>query len=66
MQNEDTIDAMIEHDLNAMEVTTVTLGITAVVMAWCLALVAVKEWAQRREDAKTVGKIWSQSEFTAA
>ncbi|RVX74996.1 hypothetical protein B0A52_01273 [Exophiala mesophila] len=64
--NEDTIDAMIEHDLNAMEVTTVTLGITAVVMAWCLALVAVKEWAQRREDAKTVGKIWSQSEFTAA
>lgn len=57
---------MIENDLNAMLVTTVTLGITAVVMAWCLALVAVKEWAQRREEVIQVGKNWSESDFPAA
>jgi len=45
---------MIENDLNAMLVATVVMGITAVLMAWCLALVAVKGWAQRREGGSRV------------
>ena len=57
---------MIENDLNAMLVATVTMGITAVLMAWCLALVAVKEWAQRREGVTKAGKAWSESEFPVA
>ncbi|EXJ78443.1 hypothetical protein A1O1_08843 [Capronia coronata CBS 617.96] len=52
--NRDTVDAMIENHLNAMLVATVTMGITAVLMAWCLALVAVNDWAQRREGGTKV------------
>jgi ABC-type Fe3+ transport system permease subunit len=57
---------MIENDLNAMLVATVTMGITAVMMAWCFVLVAVKEWAQRREEVTQGGKAWSESEFPVA
>jgi hypothetical protein len=56
---------MIENDLSAMLVATVTMGITAVLMAWCFALVAVKEWAQRREGVFRQ-KAWSESEFPVA
>jgi ABC-type Fe3+ transport system permease subunit len=57
---------MIENELNAMLVATVTMGITAVLMAWCFALVAVKEWAQRREGVTQGEKVWSESEFPLA
>jgi len=40
---------MIENKLNAMPVATTIMGISTVLMAWCLALVAVHEWAVRRE-----------------
>ena len=45
---------MIENDVNATLVATVIMGMTAVLMAWCLAIVAVKEWAQRREGVTRV------------
>ncbi|KIW73487.1 hypothetical protein PV04_01601 [Phialophora macrospora] len=64
--NRDTVDAMIENELNAMLVATVTMGITAVLMAWCFAIVAVKEWAQRREGVTRVGKAWSESQSPVA
>jgi len=41
---------MIENDLNAMLVATVTMGMTAALIAWCMALVVVRGWAERREE----------------
>lgn len=50
---------MIANNLNAMVVATVTMGVTAVLMAWCFVLVSVKEWAQSRQRAMEIGKDWS-------
>ncbi|KAL6247676.1 hypothetical protein RBB50_005024 [Rhinocladiella similis] len=58
--NRDTVDAMAENDLNAMVVATVIMGLSAVLMAWCLVLVTVKEWAQSREKAREGRKAWNE------
>ncbi|OCT44497.1 integral membrane protein [Cladophialophora carrionii] len=47
--NRDTIDAMIEYDVNAMVVATMAMSVTAASMAWCMALVAVKRWAENKQ-----------------
>lgn len=51
---------MAENDLNAMVVATVIMGLSAVLMAWCLVLVTVKEWAQSREKAREGRKAWNE------
>ena len=50
--NKDTVAAMESHDLNAMFVFTVTMGLTAFLMAWEVIVLAIKGWAigRRRLD----------------
>ncbi|KIW81893.1 hypothetical protein Z517_04919 [Fonsecaea pedrosoi CBS 271.37] len=51
--NRDTVDAMMDNELNAMLVASVMMGLTAVLMAWCLAVVGIKEWAQKGKGRYT-------------
>jgi hypothetical protein len=41
---------MIESHINAMLVATVTMGITAILMAWAIFVVATRGWAEMREE----------------
>lgn len=50
LQNRDTIDVMIENDIGAMLVFTVTMGLTAIIMAWCIFVGITRGWAERREN----------------
>ncbi|KIW09949.1 hypothetical protein PV08_11725 [Exophiala spinifera] len=52
--NRDTVDAIIENHVPAMVVATVIMGISAVLMAWCFILVSIREWAQGRENLRTI------------
>ncbi|KFY92301.1 hypothetical protein V498_05053 [Pseudogymnoascus sp. VKM F-4517 (FW-2822)] len=47
--NRDTVQSMIDNGVNAMIVATVTMGITAMLMAWVIFLLVVKGWAEKRE-----------------
>ncbi|KEF51724.1 uncharacterized protein A1O9_12359 [Exophiala aquamarina CBS 119918] len=47
--NRDTVDAMVEYDVNAMVAATVAMSMTAASMAWSMALVAVRQWAEKKE-----------------
>jgi hypothetical protein len=49
-QNRDTVQSMIDNGVNAMIVATVTMGITAMLMAWVIFLLVVKGWAEAREE----------------
>ncbi|MCJ1308616.1 hypothetical protein MMC25_002269 [Agyrium rufum] len=50
--NKDTVAAMETYDLNAMFVFTVTMGLTAFIMAWTIVTLAVKGWAIKVEEKK--------------
>ncbi|KAI9871417.1 MAG: hypothetical protein M1830_002934 [Pleopsidium flavum] len=45
----DTVTAMETHELNTMLVFTLTVGLTAFLMAWMTLVFAIKGWALRRE-----------------
>ena len=51
--NLDSIYAMEKYNLNALFVFTVIAGLTPVLMAWELVVLAVKGWAVRREYSRT-------------
>lgn len=40
---------MIKYDINAIIVATMAMSVTAASMAWSMILVAVRQWAERRE-----------------
>ncbi|KAI9788635.1 MAG: hypothetical protein M1816_006781 [Peltula sp. TS41687] len=46
--NKDTVAVMEAYALDAMFVFTVTMGLTAFIMAWSMLVVGVKGWATRR------------------
>ena len=48
-QSGDTVSGMIHYQLDAMFMYTVTMGLTALLMAWVILMVALKGWAARRE-----------------
>ncbi|OBT61438.1 hypothetical protein VE03_08951 [Pseudogymnoascus sp. 23342-1-I1] len=48
-QNRDTVQSMVDNGVNAMIVATVTMGITAMLMAWVIFLLVVRGWADKRE-----------------
>lgn len=58
--NSNTIGAMEAYSLDSMFVFTVMMGLTAIIMAWCLIVVVVKAWAVRREQ-KRLGHQMSPS-----
>ncbi|KAI9790837.1 MAG: hypothetical protein M1833_001750 [Piccolia ochrophora] len=49
--NRNTVNAMEYYDLDAMFVFTVTMGVTAFLMAWETVVIALKGWAVRRESS---------------
>lgn len=55
--NSDMVEALEAHELNAMFVFTVMMGMTAFLMAWTIMVLAVKAWAARRA---------AKASFTAA
>ena len=52
--NTDMVDVLAARDLDAMFVFTVAMGVTALLMAWEVVVLAVKAWAVGRE-ARGVG-----------
>lgn len=57
VSNKDTVAALESYGLDAMFTFTVTMGLTAVLLAWETVLIAIKGWAVRREHASTSSKI---------
>lgn len=55
LQNKDTVGAMEAYNLNAMFSFTVTMGLTAFLMAWTIVVLAVKGWAVRRQQVPSFG-----------
>ena len=51
--NGDFVQAMERRSLDAMFLFTVTMGLTAFLMAWEIVVLAVKSWAVRRERARS-------------
>ncbi|SPO06809.1 related to YTP1 [Cephalotrichum gorgonifer] len=43
----DTIDGMLHYGIDVMALYTVTMGFTGILMAWIMALLALKGWASR-------------------
>lgn len=56
LSNKDTVAALESYNLDAMFTFTVTMGLTALLMAWTTIAIAVKGWAQRKESSSTYMK----------
>lgn len=54
--NKDTVAALESYNLDAMFTFTVTMGLTALIMAWTTVLIAIKGWAARRENTSQFPK----------
>lgn len=52
----DLVMTMELYDLDAMFVFTVSTGFIMFLMAWIIALVAIKGWAVRKENRSTLAK----------
>ena len=48
--NKDTVAALEQYDLDAMFIFTVTMGFSALIMAWTAIVIALKGWAYRKEN----------------
>jgi len=56
VSNKDTVAALESYDLDAMFTFTVTIGFTALLMAWTTVLIALKGWAVRKESQASFAK----------
>ncbi|KAF2263499.1 hypothetical protein CC78DRAFT_465545 [Lojkania enalia] len=56
VSNKDTVAALESYDLDAMFTFTVTMGFTALLLAWATVLVALKGWAVRKEQSSQFAK----------
>lgn len=59
LSNKDTVAVLESYGLDAMFVFTVTMGLTALLMAWTTAIIALKGWALRRESRNRSTKTYS-------
>lgn len=53
--NKDSINALEEYHLDSMFVFTVMMGLTCLIMAWTIFVVAVKGWAVRQQQQRRAG-----------
>ncbi|KAL9091443.1 MAG: hypothetical protein Q9165_004829 [Trypethelium subeluteriae] len=53
--NRATVTALEQYNLDAMFIFTVTIGSSALLMAWCTIVVALKGWAYRKENRPLFG-----------
>ena len=56
LSNKDTVAALESYNLDAMFTFTVTMGLTALLMAWTTVTIAIKGWATRREGRTQYAK----------
>ncbi|KAI8939750.1 hypothetical protein NX059_003495 [Plenodomus lindquistii] len=50
VSNKDTVAALEGYHLDAMFIFTITMGLTALLMAWTTVVIAIKGWAVRKEN----------------
>ncbi len=48
------MNGMIHHNLDAMFLYTVTVGVVGLLMAWVILVIALKGWAVRKEANRSV------------
>lgn len=51
LSNKDTVAALESYGLDAMFIFTVTMGLTALLMAWTTVVIALKGWSLRRQSS---------------
>ncbi|KAH9880144.1 hypothetical protein J1614_002170 [Plenodomus biglobosus] len=51
LSNKDTVAALEAYNLDAMFIFTITMGVTALLMAWTTVVIAIKGWAVRKENS---------------
>lgn len=51
----DTVNGMVHYKLDAMFMYTVTMGLTGLLMAWIIVVIALKGWAIRKEAGRPTG-----------
>ncbi|KAF2846014.1 hypothetical protein T440DRAFT_250260 [Plenodomus tracheiphilus IPT5] len=56
VSNKDTVAVLEGYGLDAMFIFTVTMGFTALLMAWTTVVIAIKGWAVRRENSSWYAK----------
>ncbi|KAF2466711.1 uncharacterized protein BDR25DRAFT_317392 [Lindgomyces ingoldianus] len=56
VSNKDTVARLESYGLDAMFTFTVTMGFTALIMAWTTVLMAIKGWAVRKESTSQFAK----------
>lgn len=56
LSNKDTVAALESYNLDAMFTFTVTMGVTALLMAWTTVTIAIKGWAVRKESRTQFAK----------
>jgi hypothetical protein len=56
ISNKDTVAALESYGLDAMFTFTVTMGLTALLMAWITVVIAIKGWAFRVESRSQYAK----------
>jgi hypothetical protein len=56
ISNKDTVAVLEGYNLDAMFTFTVTMGLTAILMAWTTVLIATKGWAARKEGRRMYAK----------
>ena len=56
LSNKDTVAVLEGYNLDAMFTFTVTMGLTALLMAWTTVVIAIKGWAQRKESQNLFAK----------
>ena len=57
--NKDTVTAMEDYNLHAMFPFTVTMGLTSLIMAWVIGVLAVKGWAVRSRQAPPMSDFFT-------
>ena len=50
----DVVESIETYDLDAMFLLTVIIGLTAFVTAWAMVVLAIKGWAVRQEQQKSM------------
>jgi hypothetical protein len=56
LSNKDTVAVLEGYGLDAMFTFTVTMGLTALLMAWTTVVIAIKGWATRKESRSQYAK----------
>lgn len=56
VSNKDTVAALESYGLDAMFTFTVTMGLTALLLAWTTIVIAIKGWALRVEGRSSYAK----------